>query len=403
MLPLILFFGEMVPKSVALRLGESWARVISAPLQVLAYLITPVRVVLQSIASAVLTIIGARPMTREEGLREEEFRSLVDVGSESGELQVAERRLIHNVFEFGDTTVGKVMTPADKVFALPYEMPLGRMVEAIAAERYSRVPIYKTPKAARGADGKRPARGAMEVVGILLAKDLTGYAWGALEGHTVQDLLHPLAVRAAHDQVRSAVPRVPAQAHARRARRRRVRAAGGPGDHGGSARGALRRDRRRERDAHVIEHCRHGCSRSGRRSSSPASASCSRCSSRAAELSVISVDRMALRKDAEDGARAARLLERFLENKQRFLATTLFGTQLSVIVSTVTMTYALHKILPPHRAELYLLAVHDADAGHLRRDRAEDHRPAVGRSLGAPAGLSAVVRLQAVRCRWCRR
>jgi magnesium and cobalt exporter, CNNM family len=192
MLPLILFFGEMVPKSVALRLGERWARVISAPLQALAYLITPVRVVLQSIASAVLTIIGARPMTPAEGLREEEFRALVDVGSESGELQVAERRLIHNVFEFGDTTVGKVMTPADKVFALPYEMPLGRMVEAISAERYSRVPIYKTPKAARGSDGKRPARGAMEVVGILLAKDLTGYYWGALEGHTVQDLLHPV-------------------------------------------------------------------------------------------------------------------------------------------------------------------------------------------------------------------
>ncbi|HEY2749413.1 MAG TPA: hemolysin family protein [Polyangia bacterium] len=193
MLPLILFFGEMTPKSLALRLGERWARVVSAPLQLLAYVITPVRVFLQSIASAVLTIIGARPMTHEEGLREEEFRSLVDVGSEEGELQVAERRLIHNVFEFGDTTVGKVMTPAEKVFALPYEMPLSRMVEQIAAERYSRVPIYKTPKVMpRGADGKRPARGAMEVVGVLLAKDLSGYSWGALEGHTVQDLLHPV-------------------------------------------------------------------------------------------------------------------------------------------------------------------------------------------------------------------
>jgi putative hemolysin len=75
----------------------------------------------------------------------------------------------------------------------------------------------------------------------------------------------------------------------------------------------------------------------------------------AAELSVISCDRMLLRKDAEAGERAARLLERFLDNKQRFLATTLFGTQLSVIVSTVTMTDALHRIVPQH-AELYLLA-----------------------------------------------
>ncbi len=204
MLPIILFFGEMLPKSVALRLNVRWARWVSWLLAALTLVIAPVRVLLQTIATGVLTVVGARPMTREEGLREEEFRALVDVGSEEGELQVAERRLIHNVFEFGDTTVGKVMTPAEKVFALPYEMPLSRMVEAIAAERYSRVPIYKSQRG----DGKRlgraeptptggrtappGARGAMEVVGILLAKDLSGYAWGALEGHTVQDLLHPV-------------------------------------------------------------------------------------------------------------------------------------------------------------------------------------------------------------------
>jgi CBS domain containing-hemolysin-like protein len=80
-------------------------------------------------------------------------------------------------------------------------MPLSRMVEAIATERYSRVPIYRQGKARSGDGAKRApaparpsttARGAMEVVGILLAKDLSGYAWGALEGHTVQDLLHPV-------------------------------------------------------------------------------------------------------------------------------------------------------------------------------------------------------------------
>jgi CBS domain containing-hemolysin-like protein len=76
----------------------------------------------------------------------------------------------------------------------------------------------------------------------------------------------------------------------------------------------------------------------------------------AAELSIISCDRIKLRKDAQEGQRAARLLEDFLESKQRFLATTLFGTQLSVVVSTVVMTYALHRTFGPNRAELYLLA-----------------------------------------------
>jgi putative hemolysin len=204
----------MLPKSIALRLGERWARVVSWLLSGLTAILTPLRLLLQGLATAVLALFGARPMTQREGLREEEFRVLVDVGSEVGELQVAERRLIHNVFEFGDTTVSKVMTPADKVFALPYEMPLSRMVEAISGERYSRVPIYKSGKgkerAQKGAAGRGAIEGSqragrspsassnirsgldMEVVGIILAKELSGYAFGLLEGHTVQDLLHPV-------------------------------------------------------------------------------------------------------------------------------------------------------------------------------------------------------------------
>jgi CBS domain containing-hemolysin-like protein len=74
----------------------------------------------------------------------------------------------------------------------------------------------------------------------------------------------------------------------------------------------------------------------------------------ASELSVISCDRVALRKEAEAGGRSARLLESFLANKQRLLATTLVGTQLSVVISTVVMTFSLHA-LHPQRAELYLL------------------------------------------------
>ncbi len=192
MLPLIMLIGEMTPKSVAIRLGEKWARRVSLPLIIFYWLVTPLRWVLSGVAGAIVLLLGARAPKKTEGLREEEFRALVDVGSETGELQLAERRLIHNVFEFGDTTVGKVMTPAEKVFALPYEMPLGRMVESVAHERHSRVPIYRalsrpTGRAARKAPG--PAN--VEWAGILLAKDLVGYARGHLEGHTVADLLHP--------------------------------------------------------------------------------------------------------------------------------------------------------------------------------------------------------------------
>jgi CBS domain containing-hemolysin-like protein len=74
----------------------------------------------------------------------------------------------------------------------------------------------------------------------------------------------------------------------------------------------------------------------------------------ASELSVIACDRIKLRKDASEGSRSAKLLENFLGNKQRFLATTLVGSQLAIVCNTVVMTYALHHRFGG-RAELYLL------------------------------------------------
>ncbi len=194
MIPLILFVGEMAPKSIAIRLGERWAKIIAAPLQICAYVIAPIRLLLSFIAGAVVLALGQRQQAPQGGLREEEFRALVDVGSEEGELETTERRLIHNVFEFGDTTVAKVMTRGEKVFALPYEMPLGRLALAVAQQSFSRVPIYRS--SGQGASARRAREGAstagkLDVVGILLAKDLVGYQYGHLEGHTIQELLHP--------------------------------------------------------------------------------------------------------------------------------------------------------------------------------------------------------------------
>lgn len=183
--PILVLVGEMAPKTLAIRLGERWARGSARLLELCGYVVAPVRWVLRLVSDTVLNLLGGEPPSKQEGLREEEFRALVDVGEQEGELEKAERRLIHKVFEFGDRTVNEVMTPAARVFAVPYEMPLGRIVEMVSQAPYSRVPVYR-----RG--GKAQERTTHDqVVGVLHAKDLVGYARGHLEGHTLQELLRP--------------------------------------------------------------------------------------------------------------------------------------------------------------------------------------------------------------------
>ncbi len=174
--PLIVLIGEITPKSIALRVAESWARFAARPIGLFAFLVTPLRALVNVIAGVVVRILsGGAPPPAQAPIGEAEFKALVDAGSEEGELEAAERRLIHKVFEFGDRTVAEIMTPAKDVYSLSYELPLARVVAEVARSRHARIPIYRGRK--------------NEIVGILYAKDLVGWGGGRLAQRALKDLL----------------------------------------------------------------------------------------------------------------------------------------------------------------------------------------------------------------------
>lgn len=178
--PALVTVGELIPKTIGIKIAERWSRAVSGPTMVLTYALALPRLIISGIAAAVLWLFGQRPQYREGGapvLSQTQLRTLVDLGSAEGELKGPEAQLIHNVLDFGDTTVGEIMTPAKDVFALPMDLPLSRLVESVARQRYSRVPMYR---------GRRD-----NVQGIVFAKDLVGYSYGDLEGRPLVDLLHP--------------------------------------------------------------------------------------------------------------------------------------------------------------------------------------------------------------------
>ena len=181
-LPLIVLIAEVTSKTLAAKAPLAWARACIAPLSLFAVLVTPIRLVLQTVTEVVLRPLGERVRTRPaRDLSEEEFRSLLDAGSAQGQVDARERRLIHRVFEFNDKNVGQVMTPRERIFALSYELSMQRLVKEVAARGFSRVPIYQ-----KSLDNVR---------GILNAKDLVRTAAGQPLGRPLTELLHePLFV-----------------------------------------------------------------------------------------------------------------------------------------------------------------------------------------------------------------
>ena len=181
-LPIVVLFGEVTAKTLALKSPLGWARATARSLWLFSILIAPLRLAVHGLSELFLKPFGAAARSRpERDLSEEEFKSLIDAGSAQGQVDARERRIIHRVFEFGDKNVGQVMTPRDKIVALSYDLPMARLVKEVAARGFSRIPIYQ-----RSLDNVR---------GILNAKDLVPALAGQSPARTLSELLHePLFV-----------------------------------------------------------------------------------------------------------------------------------------------------------------------------------------------------------------
>lgn len=158
MAPALLLFGEIIPKSLALRSPERWARLLAPPLAMVLPLLSPFRFVLLSLSRSIMKLFGIKPQTPAPLMQEEDFLRLVEDSHKGGLIAPIEKELIVNLMHLGETTVEQIMVPRPDIFALPITMPAIGLVKAIKKARFSRLPIYGTD--------------LEDILGILHAKDL---------------------------------------------------------------------------------------------------------------------------------------------------------------------------------------------------------------------------------------
>jgi len=136
-----LVFGELVPKRVAMRKAEQLALGMSALISFISKLFAPIVWVLTVSTNAMLRLLGIDPNAEDEEVSEEEIRMMVDVGSEKGVIDVAEKEMIQNVFEFDDLSVGEFCTHRTEVSTLWLDEDDAQWEKTIRESRHSRYPI----------------------------------------------------------------------------------------------------------------------------------------------------------------------------------------------------------------------------------------------------------------------
>lgn len=158
---LVLIFGEIIPKTLATMFSEKLALIYSPVIYALMWLLTPVIFVINQISQFLLLLLHIDMSKRGTIITETELRTMVDVSHKEGIIETEERKMINNVFDFGDAEAKDVMVPRIDMAMADVNSSFNDLLELFQKERFTRIPIYENS--------------TDNVIGIINMKDLLLY------------------------------------------------------------------------------------------------------------------------------------------------------------------------------------------------------------------------------------
>jgi len=141
--PLILVFGEFVPKSIAYASSEAITLRIAMLMRFSLRLMNPVVVVVNRIADALLALVGSRPTGANPYVSREELIALAGIGEEHGLIEPDERRMIQSALELRDRPVASAMVPLVNMASIELGATVSELEDLAARTGFSRFPVHQ--------------------------------------------------------------------------------------------------------------------------------------------------------------------------------------------------------------------------------------------------------------------
>lgn len=154
-----LVFGELYPKRMALQYAERIALFSAKPVNFVSKVTKPFVWFLSKSVTLLLRITGVKDQNIEEQYSEEEIRSLLEVGQETGLIKEIGKDMINSIFEFDDKLAYEVMTPRPDVYMININDPLEGYIDELLETRHARIPVFE--------------KDVDNIIGILYVKDYT--------------------------------------------------------------------------------------------------------------------------------------------------------------------------------------------------------------------------------------
>ena len=154
----ILIFGEITPKNLALKNSESISLFVAPIILFLVRIFTPILFILNNISNLLSALLGQRNDDKKPTITQDELKTIVDVSNQEGVLETDETEMIQNIFEFKDLTVDDIMIQRMDIVAISADMSYDEIIDVFKNRQLSRLPIYEDT--------------IDDIIGVLYAKDL---------------------------------------------------------------------------------------------------------------------------------------------------------------------------------------------------------------------------------------
>ena len=160
---MILIFGELIPKTLALSNADKFALKISPLIRVIIIILFPLTKTLNFIVGFILKMLGVdyRDSSKEEiqEQNEEELRGAIDLhGKDSTGKE--EKQMLNSILDLDEITVGSIMVPRTDIFSLPTNVSYSELITKLKNSPHSRIPVW--------------AKNPENIVGVLHVRKLIG-------------------------------------------------------------------------------------------------------------------------------------------------------------------------------------------------------------------------------------
>lgn len=140
---LVLFFGEIIPKTFSIHRPDRIAIEVAPLMDFIVIVLTPVTKFFTKTSNMVVSLFGVKIKKHLPLITEEEVRLMIEAGKEEGLFGEEQRKMLHRIFEFGTTAVKDVMVSKEKIIAVDINTSHEQLLNVMAEEGHSRIAVFK--------------------------------------------------------------------------------------------------------------------------------------------------------------------------------------------------------------------------------------------------------------------